>query len=400
MEGVDVFFFLWAASLIFFMKAGFIALEIGQFRAKNVSYHCVLKLLDLAAVFIAYLFIGYGIAYGLENISPLITGTFDADLGAWWMKMVMFAAAAVTIITGGVAERIKILPYFIGALIVGGILYPIVEHLVWGNAYTIYGITIPTFETLFGAIGLPKFHDYAGSGAVHLFGGLVGLMAAYVLGPRIDKYINGKPQAIPGHNIPIAVLGAFILAFGWYGFNIGSASGIANGVELASVAMATTMALAGGIIGGALSSRNDPLYTANGMCAGLVAVCSGVDLFTPIGAFIVGLLAGIQQPFTYKFIEEKLKIDDVCAIGPVHAMSGLIGVICAGIPFLLKSDAISKVSLIGQIIGAVVIALIAIVGGLIIYKGLDLTVGLRVSEKEEKTGLDTAILQTTAYSEE
>ncbi|ADC69140.1 ammonium transporter [Methanocaldococcus sp. FS406-22] len=386
MEGVDVFFFMWAASLIFFMKAGFIALEIGQFRAKNVSYHCVLKLLDLAAVFIAYLFIGYGISYGLENIVPLLTGTFNAYLGAWWMKMVMFAAAAVTIITGGVAERIKILPYFIGALIVGGILYPIVEHLVWGGGFAdLLGIT---------------FHDYAGSGAVHLFGGLVGLMAAYVLGPRIDKYINGKPQAIPGHNIPIAVLGAFILAFGWYGFNIGSASGISNGVELASVAIATTMALAGGIIGGALSSRNDPLYTANGMCAGLVAVCSGVDLFTPIGAFIVGLLAGIQQPFTYKFIEEKLKIDDVCAIGPVHAMSGLIGVICAGIPFLLKSDAVSKVSLMGQIIGAIVIALIAIVGGLIIYKGLDLTIGLRVSEEAEKTGLDTAILQTTAYSEE
>jgi Amt family ammonium transporter len=162
--------------------------------------------------------------------------------------------------------------------------------------------------------------------------------------------------------------------------------------------MATTMALAGGIIGGALSSRNDPLYTANGMCAGLVAVCSGVDLFTPIGAFIVGLLAGIQQPFTYKFIEEKLKIDDVCAIGPVHAMSGFIGVVCAGIPFLLKKGV--EVSLVGQIIGAVVIALIAIVGGLIIYKGLDLTTGLRVSKEEEKAGLDTAILQTTAYSEE
>ncbi|WP_048196836.1 ammonium transporter [Methanocaldococcus vulcanius] len=386
MDGVNVFFFMWAASLIFFMKAGFIALEIGQFRAKNVSYHCVLKLLDLAAVFIAYLFIGYGISYGLENILPLITGTFNADLGAWWMKMVMFAAAAVTIITGGVAERIKILPYFIGALIVGGILYPIVEHLVWGGG----------FASLMGI----NFHDFAGSGAVHLFGGLVGLMAAYVLGPRIDKYINGKPQAIPGHNIPIAVLGAFILAFGWYGFNVGSASDLSSGVELASVALATTMALAGGIIGGALSSRNDPLYTANGMCAGLVAVCSGADIFTPIGALIVGLIAGLQQPFTYKFIEEKLKIDDVCAIGPVHAMSGLIGVICAGIPFLLRSDAVSKVSLTGQIIGAIVIALIAIVGGLIIYKGLDLTIGLRVDKEAEKVGLDSAILQTTAYSEE
>ncbi|WP_423793145.1 ammonium transporter [Methanocaldococcus indicus] len=383
MKGIDVFFFLWAASLIFFMKAGFIALEIGQFRAKNVAYHCVLKLLDLAAVFIAYLFIGYGISYGFEYIYPLITGNFDAELGAWWMKMVMFAAAAVTIITGGVAERIKILPYFIGALIVGGILYPIVEHLAWGGGFASLGI---------------NYHDFAGSGVVHLFGGLVGLMAAYVLGPRIGKYIDGKPRAIPGHNIPIAVLGAFILAFGWYGFNIGSASAVGDGLELVSVAIATTMALAGGIIGGALSSKNDPLYTANGMCAGLVAVCSGVDLFTPIGAFIVGLIAGFQQPFTFKFIEEKLKIDDVCAIGPVHAMSGFIGVVLAGVPFLLKNA--NEVSLIGQIIGAIVIALVAIVGGLIIYKGLDIIMGLRVDKKSEEEGLDIAILQTSAYSNE
>jgi Amt family ammonium transporter len=397
MSGLDVFFFLWAASLIFFMKAGFIALEIGQFSHKNAAYHCVLKLMDLFAVFLGYLFIGYGISYGIDYIIPLITGTFSASIGAWWMKMVMFAAAAVTIITGGVAERIKIMPYFIGALIVSAILYPIVEHLVWGNAYSISGITIPTFETLLKSFGLPKFQDYAGSGAVHLFGGLVGLSAAWALGPRLRKYINGIPQALPGHNIPIAVLGAFILAFGWYGFNIGSASGVGNGLELTQVAIATTMALAGGIAGGALGSRNDPLYTANGMCAGLVAVCSGVNLFTPIGALIVGLIAGIQQPFTYKFIEEKLKIDDVCAIGPVHAMSGFIGVLCAGIPFLLRDP--SATSFVSQAIGAMVISLIAIIGGVIIYKGLDLTMGLRVPEKAEKEGLDEGILHVRAYSE-
>ena len=229
MSGIDVFFFLWAASLIFFMKAGFVALEIGQFRSKNVSYHCVLKLLDLSAVFIGYLFVGYGIAYGFENIAPLIFGNFDMELGSWFMKMVTFAAAAVTIITGGVAERIKIMPYFIGAL-------------------------------------------------------------------------------------------------------------------------------------------------------------------------IVGLLAGLQQPFTYKFIEEKLKIDDVCAIGPVHAMSGLIGVILAGVPFLLKNP--SGVSFIGQILGALAIILISIIGGLIIYKGLDISIGLRVSKDEEEAGLDSSILQVEVYSEE
>ncbi len=397
MTGLDTFFFLWAASLIFFMKAGFVALEIGQFSHKNAAYHCVLKLVDLFAVFLGYLFIGYGISYGINYIIPLITGTFSVSVGAWWMKMVMFAAAAVTIITGGVAERIKILPYFIGALIVSAILYPIVEHLVWGNAYSIAGVTIPTFKTIFNSLGLPKFQDYAGSGAVHLFGGLVGLSAAWALGPRLRKYINGIPQALPGHNIPIAVLGAFILAFGWYGFNIGSASSVGNGLELTQVAIATTMSIAGGIAGGALSSKNDPLYTANGMCAGLVAICSGVNLFTPIGALIVGLIAGFQQPFTYKFIEEKLKIDDVCAIGPVHAMSGFIGVLCAGIPFLLRDP--SATSFIVQLAGAIVISLIAIIGGVIIYKGLDLTIGLRVPEEAEKEGLDEGVLHVRAYSE-
>ncbi|ENN95613.1 ammonium transporter [Methanocaldococcus villosus KIN24-T80] len=380
MEGIDVFFFLWAASLIFFMKAGFVALEIGQFSHRNVAYHCVLKLLDLAAVFIGYLVIGYGISYGFENIVPLLFGNFNVELGAWFMKMVMFAAAAVTIITGGVAERIKILPYFIGALIVGSILYPIVEHLVWGGGFNALGIA---------------FHDYAGSGAVHLFGGLVGLMAAWVLGPRAKKYINGIPQALPGHNIPLAVLGAFMLAFGWYGFNIGSAASVGDGLELTRVAVATTVALAGGIIGGAISSKNDPLYTANGMCAGLVAVCSGVDLYTPIGALIVGLLAGLQQPFTYKFIEEKLKIDDVCAIGPVHAMSGLIGVICAGIPFLLREP---TTSFIGQVFGAIIISLIAIIGGWVLYKGLDIVIGLRVPKDVEEMGLDEGVLHVSAYT--
>ncbi len=380
MSGLDVFLFLWASSLIFFMKAGFLTLEIGQFSYKNAAYHCVLKLVDLVAVFVGYLCLGYGISYGFENIIPLITGTFNVELGAWWMKMAVFAAAAITIITGGVAERIKIVPYFLGALFVGGILYPIVEHLVWGGGFAQLGI---------------NFVDYAGSGAVHLFGGVVGLAAAWALGPRLRKYINGVPQALPGHNIPIAVLGAFILAFGWYGFNIGSASAVGDGLEMVQVAIATTMALTGGILGGALSSRNDPLYTANGMCAGLVAVCSGVALFSPIGAMIVGLLAGLQ-PFTYKIIEEKLKIDDVCAIGPVHAMSGLIGVICAGIPFLLR-DA-SSVSFIGQLIGALVIIGIALIGGVIIYKGLDATIGLRVSEDSEKKGCDEGELQVSAYS--
>ena len=192
---MTAFFFLWAAVLIFFMKAGFAMLEIGQIRIKNTGAQLTMKLLDLAAVIVVYYFIGYSIAYASPHI-----GLVQPENYAHFMKMLMFAVAAVTIMTGALAERIKLIPYCIAALIIGGVGYPLLEYLVWGSGFL-------------GAMG---FHDFAGSAVVHAFGGTIGFVGAIILGARLGKYKKGRSIPIAGHSIPLAVLGALILAVGWY----------------------------------------------------------------------------------------------------------------------------------------------------------------------------------------
>src|SRR5665648_936551 len=377
-QSLNVYFFLWAAVLIFFMKAGFLLLEIGQIRRKNVGAHMTLKFLDMSVVLIVYLFGGYAVSYGMQFIGGVLTpGGTDVGSYAHYMKMVMFAVATVTIVTGAVAERIKISGYVIGAIIIGAIIYPIGENLAWGSS---------------GALAAIGFHDFAGSGVVHLVGGVMGLTAAIVLGARKGRFNNGKPVPIPGHDITYIVLGAFILAFGWYGFNIGSAAFIAgDGATIASVAVATTMALAGGTLGAAIMTKGDPVWCANGMCAGLVAVCAGADLFTPVAGLIVGVIAGAQTPIMFRFIEER-GIDDVCGVTPVHAVSGLWGVIAAGI-------FIAEVSLRAQIIGAVVLIAVASGSAFAVYGTLKVAGLLRVSADAEERGLDAYLYEMNVYPE-
>jgi Amt family ammonium transporter len=375
-DSVNVFFFLWAAILIFFMKAGFILLEIGQIRRKNVGTHMSLKFLDLSTVMIAYLVIGYGIAYGIQYLfGALSEGGVATGSYAHYLKMLMFAVAAVTIVTGAVAERIKTSGYAIGAIVIGALIYPLYEGLAWGGGWL-------------GSIG---YHDFAGSGVVHVMGGILGLTAAKILGPRLGRFNNGKPVPIPGHDTTYVVLGAFILAFGWYGFNIGSAAFIdESGANIASVGIATTMALAGGIIGSAVITKSDPIWCSNGMCAGLVAVCAGADLFKPFPALIVGLVAGILTPIVFRFVEER-GIDDACGVTPVHAVSGFWGVIAVGIfyPSMLPA----------QIIGGVVAVVLAVVLGGILYTTLKTLGLLRVDEQMEIEGLDKSIYEMNVYPE-
>ncbi|MBW6519236.1 MAG: hypothetical protein K0A89_12150 [ANME-2 cluster archaeon] len=224
-----------------------------------------------------------------------------------------------------------------------------------------------------GALTAIGFHDFAGSGVVHLVSGVMGRTAAIVLGTRNGRFKNGKPLPIPGHDITYIVLGAFILAFGWYGFNIGRAAFISEkGATIASVAVATTMAIAGGTLDAAVMIKGDPIWCANGMCAGLVAVCAGADLFTPVSGLIEGAVAGAQTPFIFRFIEER-GIDDVCGVTQVHAVSGPWGVIAAGI-------FIAKVSLIAQIIGAVVLIAVVSISAFATYNTLNVIGLLRVSE--------------------
>jgi len=377
-DSLNVYFFMWAAVLVFFMKAGFVLLEIGQIRRKNVAAHMSLKFLDMSIVLIAYLFVGYAVSYGMQYLwGTLVPGGVDTGSFAHYIKMVMFAIAAVTIVTGAVAERIKTSGYVIGALMIGAVIYPIIESFAWGSS---------------GFLANIGFHDFAGAGVVHLVGGVLGLTAAAVLGPRKGRFKNGKPIPIPGHDVTYVVIGAFILAFGWYGFNIGSAAFIAgDGSNIASVAIATTMALAGGTLAAALVTKGDPIWCANGMCAGLVAVCAGADMFSPLNALVVGSFAGLQTPFVFRFVEE-CGIDDTCGVIPVHAVSGLWGVLAAGL-------FIPAISLMSQAISAVVIILVAGVSGLVVYGSLKKLGLLRVSENAEDIGLDEYLYEMNVYPE-
>ncbi len=368
MDGLTAFFFIWAAVLIFFMKAGFAMLEIGQIRVKNVGTQLTLKFLDLAAVIVVYYFIGYSIAYALPNI-----GIVPEENYAHFMKMLMFAAAAVTIMTGALAERVKIVPYLIAAIIIGGFGYPIVEHLAWGGGFL-------------ANIG---FHDFAGSAVVHAFGGIIGFTAAYIIGARIGKYRNGASIPIVGHNVPIAVLGAWILAVGWFGFNIGSISSFNDWKIGLSVAVTTTLAMAGGIIGAAITSKGDPLFIANGAAAGLVAVCAGADVVHPVGGLLIGFIAGILLPIVYKFVDTKLKIDDVCAVTPVHAVSGIWGTLAAGIFGLKIFGGTGGVNILSQFVGIFIIAAIAGILTLLVFGILKFTIGIREKSEVERKGLDS-----------
>lgn len=368
MDGLTAFFFIWAAVLIFFMKAGFAMLEIGQIRVKNVGTQLTLKFLELAAVIIVYYFIGYSIAYALPHI-----GIVPEEDYAHFMKMLMFAAAAVTIMSGALAERVKIVPYIIAVIIIGGFGYPIVEHLAWGGGFL-------------ANIG---FHDFAGSAVVHAFGGIIGFTAAYIIGARIGKYRKGVSIPIVGHNVPLAVLGAWILAVGWLGFNIGSIGSFNDWKIGLSVAVATTLAMAGGIIGAAIMSKGDPLFIANGAAAGLVAICAGADVVHPVWGLVIGFIAGALLPVVYKFIDSKLKIDDVCAVTPIHAVSGIWGTIATGIFGLKIFGGIGGVNIFSQFIGIFIIAAIAGILALLVFGILKFTIGIREKAEVERKGLDS-----------
>jgi len=233
------------------------------------------------------------------------------------------------------------------------------------------------------------FHDFAGSAVVHVFGGIIGFTAAYLLGARIGKYEEGVSIPIVGHNIPLAILGAWILAVEWFGFNIRSISSFNDWKIRLSVAVATTLAMAGGIIGSAIMSKVDPLFIANGAAAGLVAICAGADVVHPVGALVIGIIAGILLPVVYKFVDSKLKIDDVCAVTPVHAVAGIWGTLAVGIFGSKIFGGTGQVNILSQFIGIFIIVGIAGILALIIFGILKWTTGIREKIDVERKGLDS-----------
>ncbi|ABR54980.1 ammonium transporter [Methanococcus vannielii SB] len=384
----DVMFLVLMGTLVFAMQLGFALLEGGQVRKKNVNNVMMKNMTDWIIGAISWLFIGSVLAVSLipgDFVSwwgQIVTTNFannGIDLATWFFGLV-FAATAATIVSGGVAERIKFKSYIIMSIIITAFIYPIYVYLgPWGS-------------------GILPFNDYAGSFIVHGLGGFLALGVIAALGPRVGKFINNKPVSIPGHNIPMSVFGAFVLAIGWYGFNVGSSFGISEISGL--VCATTTLAMAGGGIGALLASKDDVLFTANGLVAGLVAICSGTDVVSPIGALIIGLLAGIQVPIVYKLIE-KVGLDDVCGVVPVHGTAGILGGILTGVFGMSVLGGTGDVSLVNQLIAAAVTIFYGTTLGFLLGKVAGIfTNGIRVTEEEEKVGLDISEHKLPAYHDE
>ena len=392
MQNVDLFFLLLGAVLVLAMHAGFAFLELGTVRHKNQVNALSKILTDFAISAIAYFFVGYWIAYG-QNFFHAGT-TLAADHGYNLMRcffLLTFAAAIPAIISGGIAERAKMRSQAIATLILVALIYPFFEGMIWNGNYGLQG----WLEKTFGA----GFHDFAGSVVVHAMGGWIALAAVILLGARNGRYKNdGRVSAHPPSSIPFLALGSWILIIGWFGFNVMSA----QRVEAISglVAINSLMAMVGGTLAANFMGKNDPGFLHNGPLAGLVAICAGSDIVHPIGALFIGGVAGALFVYLFTYTQNKLKIDDVLGVWPLHGVCGAFGGIAAGILGQQALGGLGGVSIISQIIGTGLGIIIALIGGFGVYGILKAALGIRLSQEDEYRGADLAIHKISANSEE
>lgn len=395
---------LCASVFVFMMQMGFACCESGFARGKNACNIWLKNFCDFCVGALVYYFIGFGFMYGDDWHGLIgINGFLDPlnqDLGVWQglegslspqvylLFQTMFCATTATIISGAIAERFKFNTYLILSALMTGIVYPVIGHWIWGGGWL-------------SQIG---FTDFAGSGAVHMCGGIAALVAAIGVGPRIGKYVNGKSVAIPGHNISMAMLGGFILWVGWYGFNPGSELAFDN-VTLYTTVTTTFAAAAGGLTALFFTwikyGKPDPTLAMNGALAGLVAVCTGVAEVSYPGSMLIGVIAAIMFTISVSVVDNKLHIDDVAGAISLHGMSGSLGVLLPG--FLSTENGLfyggGAGRLLSQFIGLISIwAFTFICVGIIIFV-LKKTMGIRVSEDIELAGLDIAEHGMIAYPE-
>jgi Amt family ammonium transporter len=381
--GSDALFILMGAIMVLAMHAGFAFLELGTVRKKNQVNALVKILVDFAVSTIAYFFIGYSIAYGINFFSgaEVLAQKNGYDLVKFFF-LLTFAAAIPAIVSGGIAERAKFNPQLIATFLLVGFIYPFFEGITWNQQFGIQA----WIKELTGE----EFHDFAGSIVVHAMGGWIALPAILLLGARRGRYTkDGNVAAHPPSNIPFLALGAWILAVGWFGFNVMSAQTIDKISGL--VALNSLMAMVGGTLSAWLIGKNDPGFSYNGPLAGLVAVCAGSDLMHPLGSLIVGLVAGALFVYTFTLAQNRWKIDDVLGVWPLHGLCGLWGGIAAGIFGSTALGGLGGISLGGQLIGSFLGVSIALVGGFVVYGLLKLVMGLRLSQEEEFDGADLSI---------
>lgn len=388
---MDTIWILIAAALVFFMQAGFAMVETGFTRAKNAGNIIMKNLMDFSIGSIMFWAVGYGLMYGADTLNGLIGKPiffFNGDYTSLIFQTV-FCATAATIVSGAMAERTKFISYLLYSFCISVVIYPVSGHWIWGGGW---------LSRL--AIGeATGFVDFAGSTAVHFVGGMCALVGAAIIGPRIGKYTKeGKSNAIPGHSLTLGALGVFILWFGWFGFNPGSqlaASSEADALAIGKIFVTTNLAAAVAatvtmIVTWIRYKKPDVSMTLNGALAGLVAITAGCAAVSPIGAALIGAIAGVVIVIGIEFIDKVLKIDDPVGAVGVHAINGAVGTILVGL--FSESTGFFYGHGLGQLavqtIGVLAVAAWVIVTAFIVFKSIDLTIGLRVSEKEELIGLD------------
>lgn len=401
-SGSDVFFVLMGAIMVLAMHSGFAFLEVGTVRRKNQVNALIKIITDFCMSTVAYFFVGYAVAYGVDFFvnAKVLTGDASAE-GYSFAKngydlvkfffLLTFAAAIPAIISGGIAERAKFWPQLLASAVIVGVAYPLFEGIVWNGNFGING----WLESSFGA----GFHDFAGSIVVHAVGGWMALSAVLLLGARKGRYKkDGSLIGIPPSNIPFLALGSWILSVGWFGFNVMSAQAV-EGIS-GLVAMNSLMSMGGGVLAALVIGRNDPGFVHNGALAGLVAVCAGSDVMHPLGSLVVGLGAGGLFVWTFNLCQEKWKVDDVLGVWPLHGLCGVWGGIACGIFGLEALGGLGGVSIASQLIGSIGGAMYAAIAGAIIYGILKATMGIRLTEEEEFDGADLSIHKIGAYPEE
>jgi Amt family ammonium transporter len=404
-EGINLLWVLVVTFLIFFMHAGFAMLEAGQVRSKNVANQLTKNLLTWSVGVVLYFLVGAGIASLVGGLTGTESTTLAESFGyvnggssGWvsWLFGAVFAMTAATIVSGAVAGRAKLRAYVGYTILLAGIIYPVVVGFKWGG----------------GMLATLGFHDFAGGMIVHGLGGIAGLTAAWVIGPRIGRFNDdGSVNVIPGHSLSFAVLGTLILAFGWYGFNVGTAATVFvvqdGTIQLGAfsyvgrVALVTTLGMAAGAIGAGTISiyktgKVDTLYVANGLLAGLVGITGIADAIVWPGAIAVGLLAGAQLPIVFEFVEKRLQIDDVCAVFPVHGSAGILGALA--FPFVAV-EGFSLSSLFAQVAGVVVIGSWTVAATYIVFTVAKSIGQARVDPEHERDGLDSSEHGVDTYPE-
>ena len=393
---MDIFFLTMGAAMVLAMHAGFAFLEVGTVRKKNQVNALIRVITDFGFSTIAYFFVGFAVAYDISFFAPVaelnvMEGGSNGYKMVHFFFLLTFAAAIPAIISGGITERVRFWPNVLATVILVGLIYPFFEGMIWNGNYGFQG----WLEANFGA----SFHDFAGSVVVHAMGGFLALGAVLTLGPRLERYSKtGAVNAILPSNIPFLALGSWVLCVGWFGFNVMSA----GTAEAASglVAMNSLLAMVGGLIAALIVGKNDPGFVHNGALAGLVAVCAGSDIMHPLGALFVGVVAGAVFVWGFTLMQNKLKIDDVLGVVPLHGVCGAWGGIAAGIFGTTALGGAGGVTLMAQLVGTCTGVGIAVIGGFVVYQAIKATLGIRLSEEDEHMGAHLAVHHISAYPEE